>query len=518
MKRKCLAVGIILLFVGTCIIPAIAQEIERPSLQMGLLSNNDFVLKSNSENNLKPGGIMDFNSGDLDTPLFIFSELMNKSGTQTAWGLTSADFNKDGNMDFAVAYADLPFPHAIISIFYNNGNGNFTKDDVYTFDYDYISNLNSGDFNNDGYIDLLYTYNNYVWFQGLPIYVNGTVNLLKNDGTNSFGPSIEVARLLGPNIPYDPENRINPKLTIADYDEDGNLDFIVGDNSGTVELYDNDGSGNFSSAGIIHDYGDDNGDMGLAWGVTSADFDGDADIDLLVAARVTDFLGHVYFIQNMMTESNHSTIFEPGPGKIIADITKGIRGTAFLTSLDYNDNGMMDFIAGIENEAYLYINKGEGTFEPFYICRLPDNQAGYMDVLTFGGMTSADYNNDGYTDVIMGGVQGRVRLFINNHILAVITRPKDTFWYKFDQEQYQLFEYTGVLCIGKITIGVSELENLEKVEFYINGILRSSDTTPPYNFTWRMGNLLKHRHMIKIIVYGKDEKISEDEMRIWRFL
>ena len=86
----------------------------------------------------------------------------------------------------------------------------------------------------------------------------------------------------------------------------------------------NDGSGNFSSVGIIHDYGDDNGgDIGLAWGVTSADFDGDADIDLLVAARVTDFFGHICFIQNMMIESNHSTIFEKtGPGKIIADINQ----------------------------------------------------------------------------------------------------------------------------------------------------------------------------------------------------
>jgi parallel beta-helix repeat protein len=32
MKRKCLAVGIILLFIGTCIIPAIAQDIEKPLL------------------------------------------------------------------------------------------------------------------------------------------------------------------------------------------------------------------------------------------------------------------------------------------------------------------------------------------------------------------------------------------------------------------------------------------------------------------------------------------------------
>jgi hypothetical protein len=31
MKRKWLAVGIILLFVGTCIIPAVAQDTEKPS-------------------------------------------------------------------------------------------------------------------------------------------------------------------------------------------------------------------------------------------------------------------------------------------------------------------------------------------------------------------------------------------------------------------------------------------------------------------------------------------------------
>jgi hypothetical protein len=32
-----------------------------------------------------------------------------------------------------------------------------------------------------------------------------------------------------------------------------------------------------------------------------------------------------------------------------------------------------------------------------------------------GGLTSADFNNDGYDDFIAGGVQGIVRLFINIH-------------------------------------------------------------------------------------------------------
>lgn len=518
--RKGLAVGIILLFIGTSIIPLAAQKVgEKQSVLSNIYSVNNIFLKNTKENSVIPKEVSDYVPGDMNTPLFNISELMNKTHTQTAWGLASADFNNDGKMDFAASWADCGFTHSTISIFYNNGNGNFTRDDVYKYNYDYIMSLVAGDFNNDGYIDLLFTHNYYVWYQGLPVYVNGSINLLINDGTNKFDRPIEVARLSGPNIPYNPENRINPHLTTADFDKDGNLDFVVGDNSGTVELYDNNGSGNFSSAGIIHDYGNDTEDGGdaLTWGVTSADFDMDGDLDLLVSARVRDFYGHIYFIQNMMTESNQTTVFEPGPGEIIANITKGIRGTAWLTAFDYNNNGVMDFIAGIDFNAYLYMNKGSKGFEPFFICGLPDNQAGYNDDITFGGMTSADYNNDGYSDIVMGGVQGIIRLFINNHLLAVITRPQDGYFYKFDKEQYQLFKYTGVLCIGKITIGVSELENIEKVEFYINGILRSTDTTSPYNFTWMLGNPLRHRHMIKIVAFGTGGRISKDELRVWRF-
>jgi hypothetical protein len=48
---------------------------------------------------------------------------------------------------------------------------------------------------------------------------------------------------------------------------------------------------------------------------------------------------------------------------------------------------------------------------------------GFNDDLTFGGLTSADYDNDGFTDVVMGGDQAYVRLLIKKHALAVIARP-----------------------------------------------------------------------------------------------
>ena len=65
MKRKWLAIGIILLFIGTSVIPLTAQKAtEKPSSQMNILSNNEFVLKSNCENKLNTvdcemGGLVD---------------------------------------------------------------------------------------------------------------------------------------------------------------------------------------------------------------------------------------------------------------------------------------------------------------------------------------------------------------------------------------------------------------------------------------------------------------------------
>lgn len=165
---------------------------------------------------------------------------------QAAWGLSAADFNHDGKMDFVAAYADVPFTHSTISIFYNNGNLSFTKDDVFTLDINYINDVVAGDFNNDGNIDILFTYDEWIWYQGLPINVNGTANILFNDGTNHFGNLTMVVHR-GNGVP-DIFGRINPKIAAADYDMDGDLDFLLGDNSGQVEFFLNNGNANFTSA------------------------------------------------------------------------------------------------------------------------------------------------------------------------------------------------------------------------------------------------------------------------------
>ncbi|UCF13282.1 MAG: VCBS repeat-containing protein [Thermoplasmatales archaeon] len=334
---------------------------------------------------------------------------------QTSYGLTSADFNDDGDVDFAVSYATSPFLHAKISLLYNDGNLGFTQNEDFVFatSYSYIQDLDSGDYNNDGDIDLLFTYSEWVWHGGLQVKINGVIDLLFNNGDNTFNNRTQIA-WHGPGTPYDPENRINPQLASADFDIDGDIDFLVGDNSGKVEFYTNNGSGNFSSKGIIHDWGH------VSWGLTADDFDGDSDIDFLVMADISDSMpgGYIYLKRNQFIESNFTTCFEPGPGEII--MTSSHAGS--LRSFDCDNDSDIDFIAGINDHVYLCVNR-QSHFDPYSLGNLPPSEQGYSDHLRLGGLSSSDYDNDGKIDFLTGGVQGVVRLYINNFKQIPPLRP-----------------------------------------------------------------------------------------------
>lgn len=337
-------------------------------------------------------------------PLFNVND-MYRFG-QTAWGLAAADFNKDGNTDYAVSWSTVPWSSSTISIFYNHGAGNYTKKDVYTITSPwarYIEDLNAADYDKDGDIDLLFTYSEYIWYQGMAVKVNGVVDLLKNDGNDTFNNVSQIIKYQ-PGQPYDPDNRINPQLCSADYNMDGNIDFLEGDNSGNVEFYTNDGTGNFTSAGIINKWGD------CSWGLTSGDFNNDGDLDFLVISEIDPnaVWGYIYLVENQMTESNHTLCFPPGPGEIILQHS-WISGS--LQSLDYNNDGQLDFITSLANSVYLCM-KNQTSYDVFSLGGLPPIN-GYGDDLSLGAITASDMNNDGKIDILTGGDQGIVRFWTN---------------------------------------------------------------------------------------------------------
>ena len=131
----------------------------------------------------------------------------------------------------------------------------------------------------------------------------------------------------------------------------------------------------------------------------------------MVAAEIqSGYEGYIYLKRNQMIESNFTTCFDSGPGEILL---YNSYFSACLQSFDYDADGDVDFIAGIVDVVYLCVNK-QSFFDVFFLGHLPPSEEGYMDDLTMGGLTASDYNNDGKIDFVTGGVQGVVRLFINN--------------------------------------------------------------------------------------------------------
>jgi len=441
---------------------------------------------------------------------------------QAAWGLGVADFNSDSYLDFVASWSPSPWTQSTISLFMNNGDNSFTQNDIYTISeplYRYIYDLDSGDFDNDGDVDLMFAYCNKTGPTD-----DSYICLLFNDGDNNFGDCTIIAEIIK-------GNRINPTITTADYDNDGDIDFLIGDNSGLVEFYKNDGTGNFSSS-CISDFGKE-----MSWGVASADYDNDGDIDFITTQIDNIDTGYIYLKRNDGSEDcfNHSDYIQ------IAELSnhqhsffaQPVMVWGYLCPIDYNDDGKMDFLYGSSDSIFIYIQQEDGIFDYFHFCRLPMFKADddfwdfYADDLRQGGIATGDFNNDGLDDMIIGGTQGIIRLCYNNLVLVDIVKPDRSAVYInnrivdipfTDPIMLKSFVKNGVAIVtGDLIIETKPLEPLSKVEFYLNGILRYTDDSEPFEWSWTGFSF--GRYKIKAVPYDMNGIQSGfDEAIVWKFL
>src|SRR5262249_37188244 len=148
-------------------------------------------------------------------------------------------------------------------LYRNNGNGTFSDSGAA------LQGLLSaaaawGDYDNDGYLDLVIAGQNSSTPQTM---------LYHNNGNGTFS-SISAG---GANVQ-------GPALAWADYDSDGYLDLLLAGNSNgslnspVAKLYHNNGNGTFSDSGAAL--------QALASGAAAwGDYDGDGDLDLLLSGQ-----------------------------------------------------------------------------------------------------------------------------------------------------------------------------------------------------------------------------------------
>jgi len=307
----------------------------------------------------------------------------------SSWG----DINND-------SFLDLFVPHAYDDksnlLFLNNGNGSFTQvtDGPVVTDISTSSGCSFGDFDNDGHLDL-FVQN---W--------NGrNSHLYMNTGDGTF------TKITSGDIVNDDGWSFNS--SVADYDNDGNLDIFVDNGAFTafVEnnfLYKGNGDGTFTKITTGDIVNDGEHSLSSSW----CDYDDDGDQDLFVA-NSDPFNGIA--INNFLYKNNgNGTFTRLTEGVVVNDSSISIGGSWG----DYDNDGDFDlFVANwYEENNYLYQNNGDGTFTKITSGDIV-NDGGWSVSGTWG-----DYDNDGDLDLYVTNDWNQKNFLYSNNGDGTFTR------------------------------------------------------------------------------------------------
>ncbi|MFP6642441.1 MAG: CRTAC1 family protein [Candidatus Latescibacterota bacterium] len=355
-----------------------------------------------------------------------FTDVTGRSGVGDqgyGLGVCAADYNNDGHVDLYVTNFG---PNVL---FRNEGNGTFTDvtDQAGVGDPRMSTSAAFADYDGDGYVDLYVANNAHVPMDSpkkcrhgvVPVYcgpgqyegVSGS--LYHNEGDGTF---TDVTRQAGV---YDESGR-QLGAVFSDYDQDGDADLYIANDTKPNWLFRNDGETGFTEVGLtsgvaVNPEARPEAGMGTDWG----DYDRDGLMDIIVcnfqweSCRLLANQGDGFFDDRTflagLGEPTYSTL---------------TFGTDFL---DYDNDGFLDiFIAnghvdpniGIIDRggpAYaqhdqLFHNNGDRTFDDV------SEQAGLQRFRprVGRGSATADYDNDGDLDLFISNNNQRPMLLRND--------------------------------------------------------------------------------------------------------
>ncbi len=330
-----------------------------------------------------------------------------------ALGLVTADFNKDGKQDIAIAWNSATSQTAAVQVYLGNGDGTFQP--PIEMDLNFLisipnGKMQAGDFNGDGKVDiamatpyvcdgcggdptpeleiLLGTGDGHFTIapdggnvQGWPIGAadfngDGKLDLLTNstdyfgddwppavnlgNGDGTFGNPIAVGNGFGVGNDY--------LAAIGDFNGDGKLDVAVPDGyNGAVDLYFGNGNGTFQPMKVVNTQRSGNSAM-------AADVNHDGKLDIVTdGVDVLLGSGDGTFTDNLVTTSG------------------GSGAPMYLQLADFNNDNKLDLMYQFDGINFL-LGNGDGTFGT-----QQNWNSGGTPALSYG---LADFYGDGRLDAV----------------------------------------------------------------------------------------------------------------------
>ncbi|MDI1256798.1 MAG: FG-GAP-like repeat-containing protein [Flavobacterium sp.] len=276
------------------------------------------------------------------------------------WSMAAGDYNKDGFND----------------LLYGSGNGltlmkSNSTGTAYTEDtpgqYIFCQRTNFVDINNDGNLDVFSCHD-----------VNPNVYYI-NNGAGGFTYYQSGVTPGAYSLGVTPGGGNYASLW-TDYDNDGDVDMFISKCSGPpCELHRNDGNGVFTDVSALAAI---NVQPVQSWSSAIADFDNDGDMDILIGSNGAT--GHMFFMNKLDNTNNTEEAF--------VNITAGSGwDTDNSTNRDYiaydfDNDGFVDVMGGGNK---IMFNNGDMTFSPV---NYPSVNLGSV----------GDFNHDGFLDIQNG--------------------------------------------------------------------------------------------------------------------
>ena len=366
--------------------------------------------------------------------------------SKTRLTIELADYNTDGKLDLLMGYLA-----GGVFIYFNEGSSNFPSFGSITIAPVVSGNNQSapavGDIDNDGDLDLILARNIVGPLPNFHVYMgsNAPPSFELNTDHPFFGDSI-----WGGNVAVD----------FGDYNSDGDLDLVIGNAAGEVNIAENVGS--------ITDFQFDETQVlpyGLLLGETQAtpqwaDLNRDNTLDLYVGGAV----GNIWEYENVGGIGNPSFIF------------RGINTDGYVPQNNLSaptfgaiDGGAEQMLCGGADGRFYFFKNSES---------FPDLTWEFIDVNPFGltdiGFTSApkiiDIDGDRDRDIITGSLDGNIYFFENSGSFA---QPQ------FEERILNPFGITNEGLVSKPTLGDIDADgDYDLLVGYTNGRISFFENRP----------------------------------------